>query len=53
MNMPAARKVEFVDDALQMLEKRFEVVTMQQHANRVDGSTKTAEVTLNKQKLVV
>jgi hypothetical protein len=53
MNMPAARKVGFVDDALQMLEKRFEVVTMQQHANRVAGSTKTAEVTLNKQKLVV
>jgi peptidoglycan/xylan/chitin deacetylase (PgdA/CDA1 family) len=53
MNMPAARKVEFVDDALQMLEKRFQVVTMQQHANRVEGSTKIAEVTLSKHKLVV
>jgi hypothetical protein len=53
MNMPAPRKVEFVDDALQMLEKRFEVVTMQQHANRIAGSSQTAQVTMNKRKLVV
>jgi hypothetical protein len=53
MNMPAARKIELVDNALHMLEKRFEVVTMQQHASRVAGSSKTVEATLNKRKLVM